>query len=98
MAAPYDKWRSLDECAWSEPLHVAAGDATVHGIDMVHRAPENSSSVTRWAYSLAYFPANDVYNGLPTFFTDKLFEEGHLRVGEHLDHPDFPLVHAGEVA
>jgi hypothetical protein len=95
MSMPYDRWRSIDRCEWSDPLHLMPGDATVHNNDVIHRAPENASQVTRWAYILAYFPANDTFNGLPTFFTNKLFEAGELTVGHPFDHPDFPLVFTG---
>jgi ectoine hydroxylase-related dioxygenase (phytanoyl-CoA dioxygenase family) len=95
MSMPYDRWPSLDRCEWSEPLHMQAGDATVHNNDVIHRAPENASSTTRWAYICAYFAANDVFSGLPTFFTDKLFRAGELTIGRPFDHPDFPVVYDG---
>jgi hypothetical protein len=97
MTPPYDRWRCLDHCEWSEPLHLMPGDATVHCNDVIHRAPENGSSTTRWAYILAYFPANNTYNGLPAFHTDKLFQAGDLKIGGPIEHPDFPLVYAGQV-
>jgi hypothetical protein len=95
LTAPLDRWRCLDSCEWSEPLHLMPGDATVHNGDVVHRAPANASTTTRWAYILAYFAANDAFNGLPTFFTTKLFEAGELTIGQPLDHSDFPVVYAG---
>jgi hypothetical protein len=96
VTAPYDKWRCLDRCEWSGPLHFMPGDATVHNNDVIHRAPENLSSTTRWAYICAYFAANDAFNGLPTFFTSELFKAGGLKIGGLFDHSDFPLVYAGD--
>jgi ectoine hydroxylase-related dioxygenase (phytanoyl-CoA dioxygenase family) len=97
MTAPLDRWRSLDQCQWSDPLHLMPGDATVHCNDVIHRAPENASATTRWAYILAYFVANDTFIGTPTMHTDKLFQAGDLKIGEPLDHPYFPVVYAGKV-
>jgi ectoine hydroxylase-related dioxygenase (phytanoyl-CoA dioxygenase family) len=98
MTPPYDRWRSLDRCDWSEPLHLQAGDATVHTNDTFHRAPENLSSTTRWALIVAYFAANDVYNGASTMHTDKLRDAGEITVGQPIDHPEFPLVYTGRDA
>jgi hypothetical protein len=95
LTAPLDRWRCLDGCEWSEPLHLMPGDATVHNNDVVHRAPHNASETTRWAYILAYFAANDVFNGLPTQFTRKLADAGELTIGQPFDNPEFPLVYDG---
>jgi ectoine hydroxylase-related dioxygenase (phytanoyl-CoA dioxygenase family) len=92
ITAPYDRWQCLDTCEWSEPLHLMPGDATVHGNDTFHRAPENASSTTRWALITAYFAANDTFNGAWTMHTDAMAKAGELTLGQQLDHPEFPLV------
>lgn len=97
MEPPYDRWKCLDHCRWSEPLKMRPGDATVHCTEVVHRAPQNSGADTRWACLLAYFPANSKYNGMPSFNTYGLFQAGELKIGEPLDHPDVPLVYAGNL-
>ena len=48
----------LDFYDLSPPLSYEPGDATVHSGFMVHGAPKNQSSETRWSYIMSYFPAD----------------------------------------
>jgi hypothetical protein len=78
-------WRRYEE---SPPLHLHAGDATVHCAMTPHRAPANETSAPRWVYSVSVFPADTLYTGAPQAFTDGL----GLAVNEPFDHPRFPLL------
>jgi ectoine hydroxylase-related dioxygenase (phytanoyl-CoA dioxygenase family) len=72
----------------SPPLHLMPGDATVHNLATVHRAPANRSHSPRWAYTCGYLPADARYTGAPHRFTDGL----GLEVGKRFDHDRFPLL------
>jgi hypothetical protein len=78
----------LDRLDISPPLHLAAGDATVHDWRTVHGAAANETDRTRWAYTAAYFPADALYTGTPQRRSDGL----GLRVNEPFDHQRFPLL------
>ena len=84
----YGLVESLVPAGWSPPLHLHAGDATVHCAMTPHRAPANETSAPRWVYSVSVFPADTLYTGAPQAFTDGL----GLAVNEPFDHPRFPLL------
>ncbi|WP_158102589.1 phytanoyl-CoA dioxygenase family protein [Lentzea kentuckyensis] len=77
----------LDECPLSPPLHLRAGDATVHHSLVVHNAPANTTDTPRWAYTVVLFQAASLYTGTPQRLTDQL---GLVR-NEPLDHPLTPV-------
>ncbi len=55
----------LERFPLSPPLHLRAGDATVHNGMVVHGAPPNSTDKPRWAAILSYHPADTCYTGAP---------------------------------
>ncbi|HUQ56470.1 phytanoyl-CoA dioxygenase family protein [Lentzea sp.] len=77
----------LDECTLSPPLHLRAGDATVHHSLVVHTAPPNTAAEPRWAYTVVLFQAGSLYTGAPGRLTDQL----GLKANEPLDHPLMPV-------
>jgi hypothetical protein len=78
----------LDRFETSPPLHLRAGDATIHDAQIVHSAPENQTTDLRWVYSATVFPADALYTGLANRLTDNI----GLVVNEPFDHPDFPVL------
>lgn len=70
----------------TDPLTLAAGDATVHDGCLIHCAPPNSAATSRWAYIAEYMPANARATRLPTRHTDK----AGILEGQPFDHPEFP--------
>jgi ectoine hydroxylase-related dioxygenase (phytanoyl-CoA dioxygenase family) len=72
----------------SPPLHLVAGDATIHHSYTIHGAPENATLDPRWTYIASYFPTDVRYTGMPSPEHDEL----GLVVGEPIDHERFPLV------
>ncbi len=78
----------LDECELSPPLHLRAGDATVHHSLVVHAAPPNTTDVPRWAYTVVLFQAAALYTGAPQRLTGQL----GLEVNQPFDHPLTPVV------
>jgi ectoine hydroxylase-related dioxygenase (phytanoyl-CoA dioxygenase family) len=70
------------------PLELRAGDATVHDLAIIHRAPENATDRIRWVYVCQWLPADARYTGAPNHRTDGL----GLMVDRPLDHPHFPLI------
>jgi hypothetical protein len=51
----------LDLYEWSPPLHYQPGDATVHHGCMIHGTPPNETDRPRWAYIVAYSPADALH-------------------------------------
>jgi ectoine hydroxylase-related dioxygenase (phytanoyl-CoA dioxygenase family) len=78
----------LDRYEVSPPLHLRAGDATVHDSQLVHSAPENRTEEPRWVYSLTVIPQDTLYTGLANRLTDGI----GLTVNQPFDHPDFPVL------
>lgn len=78
----------LDQYKISPPLHLRAGDATVHNLAIVHRAPENATALTRWVYTTQWLPLAARYTGAPNHRTDGL----GLAIDQPLDHPRFPVI------
>lgn len=76
----------LDMYEMSPPLHMRAGDATVHDMMTVHCAPENATEAPRWAWVNHWFPADALYTGASQRRTNGL----ELALNEELDHPNFP--------
>jgi hypothetical protein len=77
-----------EEFPESPPLHLRVGDATVHDALTVHAAPANSTALTRWVYSITWFPAETLYTGANSYHTDRL----GLTVDEPFDDERFPVV------
>jgi ectoine hydroxylase-related dioxygenase (phytanoyl-CoA dioxygenase family) len=74
----------------SPPLHLHAGDATVHNGLVVHGAPPNTTDRPRWAYILSYHPADTCYTGAPHhIFSPDL----GLEVGKPIKHDRFRVVY-----
>jgi hypothetical protein len=78
----------LDEFPQSEPLHLRAGDATVHDLAVIHYAPENTTGSPRWVYTSQWLPPAARYTGAPNHRTDGL----DLQIDRPLDHPRMPLI------
>jgi hypothetical protein len=79
-----------EEFPVSPPLHLQVGDVTVHDALTVHAAPENNTNLTRWAYSITWFPAETLYTGASSYHTNGL----GLVVDEPFDNIRFPVVTA----
>lgn len=78
----------LERYEVSPPLHLRAGDATLHDSGIVHSAPENTTDQLRWVYSVTMFPHDVLYTGLPQGLTDGI----GLTINQPFDHPDFPIL------
>jgi hypothetical protein len=85
----------IDENPWvletyemSAPIHLKAGDATVHNLMIVHYAPENETDRMRWVYSTQWLPPATRYTGAPNHRTDGL----GLQIDRPLEHPRFPVI------
>lgn len=73
----------------SPAFGMRAGDATVHDGLVIHSAPANSTDQPRWAYLVAYHPADTCYTGAP----HHIFNASNgLEVGRPIAGPLFPLV------
>jgi len=77
-----------DEFPISPPLHLRVGDVTVHDALTVHAAPENDTGVTRWVYSITWFPAETLYTGVSSYHTNGL----GLIVDDPFDDARFPVI------
>ncbi|HEY4279604.1 MAG TPA: phytanoyl-CoA dioxygenase family protein [Conexibacter sp.] len=77
-----------DEYELSEPLHMRAGDATVHNLMTIHAAAQNDTEELRWAYVTSLFPSDSLFTGAQQRRTDGL----GLRVNEPFDNPRFELL------
>jgi ectoine hydroxylase-related dioxygenase (phytanoyl-CoA dioxygenase family) len=80
----------FETCGMSPPLHLVAGDATVHDAATAHYAPPNSTETPRWAYLTAFFRADALYTGAPHRDTSVV---AGLQVNKVLDHPRFPVAY-----
>ena len=80
-----------EELTLSDPIHMRAGDATVHDFLTVHGAPANQTDQNRWSYSVTYMPATGLYTGMPNRFFDGL----GLTIDEPVEHPNFPRIATG---
>jgi ectoine hydroxylase-related dioxygenase (phytanoyl-CoA dioxygenase family) len=79
-----------DRYPMSPPLHLRAGDATVHNGLVVHGAPPNSTDAPRWAAIMSYHPADTCYTGAPHhIFSADL----GLEVGKPIKHDLFRVVY-----
>jgi hypothetical protein len=76
----------------SPPLTLQPGDATFHHPLTVHGAGANLTGRARWSFIAMYIPADSVYTGAAYSGTDSL----GLVPGTPFDHPNFPVVFAGE--
>lgn len=59
-----------EEYEISPPLHLKAGDATIHSSLVVHSAPENTLDKPRWSYLMHLWPAAAYYTGQLHTVTD----------------------------
>ncbi len=75
----------------SPPLHLRAGDVTIHHSYTIHGAPANETTDPRWTYIVSYFPTDVRYTGAASAEHDGL----GLVVGERIEHEKFPIVTAG---
>ena len=77
-----------DECPSSGPLHLKAGDVTVHSDLCVHMAGANTTSQPRWSYLAIMNPADARWTGAPSvsFATDG------LELLQTLDEKQFPTI------
>jgi Phytanoyl-CoA dioxygenase (PhyH) len=73
--------------AISPPLHLCAGDATVHDGMTIHSAPSNTTAEVRAAYILQYFVADMLYTG----GRPKVDDLG-IKASRPFDHERFPIV------
>ncbi|MEU5885171.1 phytanoyl-CoA dioxygenase family protein [Spirillospora sp. NPDC047279] len=78
----------LETLELSDPIDLAAGDATVHSSLVVHGAPANERAEPRLSFTATYFDATALYTGAAYGQTDGL----GLEVNKPFDHPMFPVV------
>jgi ectoine hydroxylase-related dioxygenase (phytanoyl-CoA dioxygenase family) len=78
----------LEEYEVSPPLHLRAGDATVHDLAIIHSAPENTTDSPRWVYVCQWLHPLTRYTGAPNYRTDGTGVE----IDTAFDHPRFPLI------
>jgi Phytanoyl-CoA dioxygenase (PhyH) len=74
----------------SEPLHLKAGDCTVHSSLVVHGAPGNVTDRPRWAYLMSYYPCDALWTGAPHHIFN---QEAGLRLLEPAVSPRFPIIY-----
>jgi ectoine hydroxylase-related dioxygenase (phytanoyl-CoA dioxygenase family) len=79
----------LDRFETSAPMRLNAGDATVHNAQVVHWAPENSTSEPRWGLIMAYFPDDCLYTGAPNHNFDGI----GLEINKPFEHDRFRRVY-----
>ena len=70
------------------PPALSAGSVTVHDGYMLHGSDPNTWDQPRVAYSLAFFPADALYNGMPARQTDGL----GLQIDQPINHDLFPII------
>jgi hypothetical protein len=79
-----------DQYPLSDPIDLAAGDATIHTGLVVHGAPENTTDRPRWALIASYHPADTCYTGAP----HHIFKpDMGLEVGKPIKHELFPPIY-----
>ena len=79
-----------DRYPLSPPIHLHAGDATVHNGMVVHGAPPNTTDQPRWAAIFSYHPSDTCYTGAP----HHIFKaELGLEVGKPIKHDLFRVVY-----
>ena len=77
-----------DAARLTPPPALSAGSATIHEGYTLHGADANTWNQPRVAYTLAYFRADALFNGMPSRWTDGV----GLEVDGPLDHDFFPVV------
>lgn len=82
-------FRICPDLQWEPRVTVPlrAGDCTFHHGRCAHMATPNLTEDARVAHVVIYIDAGTTYTGRPHIVTDPL----HLKEGEVLDHPLFPL-------
>jgi hypothetical protein len=83
----------LEQYSLSPPMHLKAGDATVHSHYTFHGSPPNSTDLPRWHYSTIYIPADMRWTG--HFFHGADLVE--LEPRGLFDLPVFPIVYPPDV-
>lgn len=78
----------VEECGVSPPIHLEAGDATIHDALTPHAAGPNLTDNIRWALAMTYFPSDALYTGAP----HRSFDGLGLKVNQPFDHPNFPIM------
>jgi hypothetical protein len=76
----------------SPPFHYEPGDATVHGVNMIHGTPPNTADRARWSFILSYLPDDVRYDGRPDDLIRAADLSG-LEQGMPFRHPGAPLVY-----
>ena len=76
------------QCGVSPPLHLNAGDATIHDALTPHSAGPNLTDNVRWGLAMTYFPSDALYTGAP----HRSFDGLGLTINEPFDHPSFPIM------
>ena len=77
-----------EQCGVSPPLHLNAGDATIHDALTPHSAGPNLTDNVRWGLAMTYFPSDALYTGAP----HRSFDGLGIGVNEPFDHPNFPII------
>jgi ectoine hydroxylase-related dioxygenase (phytanoyl-CoA dioxygenase family) len=77
-----------DAAKMTPPPALRAGSATIHDGFTLHGSDPNTWGQPRIAYTLAYFRADALFNGMPSRWTDGL----GLKVDQPLKHDLFPQV------
>lgn len=78
----------LKEADLSPPMHLRAGDATVHHSLTVHGAPPNRTETPRWAYNILYMESDARYTASPGLFPEGVVLEPFAP----FEHSAFPLL------
>jgi len=73
----------------SEPLTLEVGDATIHGSDVWHSAPPNTSEQPRWGYLVSAIPASRKFTGVNWWVTDNVVG---MKSGESFPDGRFPVL------
>jgi ectoine hydroxylase-related dioxygenase (phytanoyl-CoA dioxygenase family) len=88
---PLDKWLAEDPKRAdliTPPPALKAGSVTIHDGYMLHGSDANKWNQTRIGFTLVYFRADALFNGMPAHHTDGL----GLKQDEPLEHEFFPIV------
>ncbi len=78
-----------EEYPLSPPLHLKAGDCTVHHSCVIHGAPANTTDRPRYTYITGYFPGDCTWTGGNHFIFNA---EAGLEVGKPIRSPKFPMI------
>lgn len=82
--------RLESDCEHSGPVHLQAGDATVHTNLTAHATGPNVGDRPRWVWGAMFLPGDAAYTGAQSPVTDG---KG-LEPFSPLDHPDFLIIYS----